>query len=251
MKIGIFGYPGDSLARVKAMTDALKARGAQSIVCLGGLISGGVENDEDADPPATVLRWLRSSEIRVLGNDTDRQVAGWRLQALENTTGYIRPRVRKFLSAVTREEAQWIFSLRSNLPMENMLFCADNLTIDALFPVPLSSFNAGKLFSVMEQKAAFFPSANGPTLLVRKQEDGVIEGGKLGDIEERLDSPRQAMIVGGVVGYPPLNADVSWGALVDSDALRVALICLNAKDYQSVPEQGRLLIQRAESHWRE
>ena len=249
MKIGMFGYPGDHLGHTKAIYEALKARGADRFVCLGGLVFSG-RKDEEEHAAATVLRWLRTQEIPTLANDMDRQVAGWRLQALENTTGYIKPQIRKFLGAITREEAQWIYSRPAAIPIENVLCCTDNLTIDALFPVPLTPFNASRLFAVMDQKAAFFPSANGPALLVRKQNDNAIEATKFGDIEERLDSPKAGVIVGGVLGYPPLNGDVIWGALVDSEATHLSLLCLDAKTYRSVPEQGTLLLQRSVANWR-
>lgn len=248
MKIGMFGYPGDHVERTKAVYDALKAGGAEKIVCLGGLVWSGRREDEQG-PPGTVLRWLRSNDIPTLANDTDRQVAGWRLQALENTTGFIRPRVRKFLSAITREEAQWIYARPTVLPLGQVLCCTDNLTIDALFPVPLTRFNAGKLFSVLEQKAAFFPSSNGPSLLVRKEEDNAIEAGKFGDIQEQLDGRKVAGIIGGVSGSPPLNSDVSWGAIVDEDATQISLICLDAKTLEEVPERAALLINRTEVTW--
>jgi len=251
MKIGLFGYPGDHLEPVKALCESLRRHGAEQLICLGGLVWSGRKGEVDQhDSPAGVLRWLRARDIPTLCNDADRQVAGWRLQALENTTGYIKPRVRKFLSAITREEAQWIYSRPMTLPVKDVLCCTDNLTIDAIFPVPLSRFNAGKLFAVMEQKAAFFPSANGPSLLVRKQEDGVLEVSKFQHVEEQLDSPKVAGILGGVVGYPPLNGDVSWGAVVDAEATRVSLICLDAKTHKSVPEHGALLIQRSVLNWR-
>jgi hypothetical protein len=250
MKIGMFGYPGDHVERTKAIYDALKAGGASTIVCLGGLVWSG-RREEEQGPPATVLRWLRSSEIPTLANDTDRQVAGWRLQALENTTGFIRPRVRKFLSAITREEAQWIYARPNTLPIGKVLCCTDNLTIDALFPVPLTRFNAAKLFNVLEQKAAFFPSSNGPSLLVRKAEDNVIEAGKYADIQEQLDGRKVAGIIGGVSGSPPLNAEVCWGAIVDDQANQLSLVCLDAKTLKKVPERAAMLINRAEVSWHE
>jgi hypothetical protein len=251
MKIGLFGYPGDHLDRVKTMCEALRRAGAEKQVCLGGIVWSGRKGDDDEDPPATVLRWLRTKEIPTLSNDTDRQIAGWRLQAIENTTGYIKPRVRKFLSAITREEAQWLYSRPSSMPLGEILCCSDNLTIDALFPVPLSKFNANKLFAVMEQKAAFFPSGNGPCLVVRKEVDGVIEGRRFDDMEIQLDSPKVAVILGGIVGYPPINVDASWGAVVDTKSGRVTLICLDAKTHKNTPEQGALLIQRSTPLWRE
>ena len=110
MKLGLFGYPGDHLERVKAVTAALKRQGADQIICLGGLVWSGRKGEEDQNAPATVLRWLRANDISTLCNDTDRQVAGWRLQALENTTGFIKPRIRKLLGVLTREEAQWMYS---------------------------------------------------------------------------------------------------------------------------------------------
>jgi len=250
MKIGMFGYPGDYAARTRAICDALRDRGAEKIVCLGGLAWSGKKEDEETAPPATVLRWLRSNDIPTLANDMDRQVAGWRLQALDNTTGYIKPQIRKLLGAITREEAQWIYSRPGALPFGKALCCADNLTIDALFPVPLSQYNASRLFTVMEQKAAFFPSSNGPGLLVRKQDDNVIEAGKFEYIEEQLDCPKAAALIGGVVGSAPLNADVIWGAIVDSEATRVSLVCLDAKTLKKVPEHGTLLLQRANVSWR-
>jgi hypothetical protein len=251
MKIGLFGYPGDHLERVKSMCGALRGAGAESLVCLGGLVWSGRKGDENEDPPATILRWLRAQEMPVLANDTDRQVSGWRLQALENTTGYIKPHVRKFLSAITREEAQWLYSRPGALPVENILCCADNLTIDALFPVPMSKFNALKLFGVMEQRAAFFPSGNGPCLVVRKEVDGVIDSRRFDDIKIQMDSPKVAVILGGIVGYPPINVDVSWGAVVDTQLGCVSLVCLDAKTHKAIPEQGALLIQRATAAWRD
>src|SRR5438045_3265164 len=110
MKIGMFGYPGEHLNLVKAMDSELKTRGAEKIVCLVGLVWSGRKGQEEVDPPATVLRWLRSQEIPTLANDSDRQVAGWRVQGLADTTGYIRKNVRRFLSVITREEAEWINS---------------------------------------------------------------------------------------------------------------------------------------------
>ncbi|HYF49657.1 MAG TPA: hypothetical protein VEJ63_09640, partial [Planctomycetota bacterium] len=198
-----------------------------------------------------VLRWLRSNDIPTLCNDTDRQVAGWRLQAIENTTGFIKPRIRKLLSVLTREEAQWMYARPTSLPIENVLCCADHLTIDAFFPVPLSKFNAEKLFKVMEQKACFFPSANGPALLVRRQEDGAIEAGAFDDMTVTLDSPRVAGIIGGVIGYPPLNADLSWGAVIDGSASEMTLVCVDAKTHKPVPDKGALLVQRATPLWHE
>ena len=250
MKIGLFGYPGDQLARTKAVYAALRAQGAESFVCLGGLVWGGRKGEEEPDQPGSVLRWLRSNNIPTLANDTDRQVAGWRLQALTNTTGYLTLRVRKLLAAISREEAQWIYSRPNALPLDNILCCADILTIDALYPVPLSRFNAEKLFGLAAQKAVFFPSANGPSLIVRKQQDGVLEATKFHDIEEQLDSPKIAAILGGIVGYPPLNGDVSWGAIVDSEATLLSLVCLNAKTSRSIPLEGRLLVQRSVVQWR-
>ena len=79
-------------------------------MCLGGLVWSGRKPPEDVDPPATVLRWLRSEKIKTLTNDSDRQVAGWRIQSLSMTTGYIRKNVRRFLSVLTREESEWITS---------------------------------------------------------------------------------------------------------------------------------------------
>jgi hypothetical protein len=251
MKIGMFGYPGDHLERVKAVLTSMKRAGAEQFVCLGGLVWSGRKGEEEIHPPGTVLRWLRQNDIPTLCNDTDRQVAGWRLQALENTTGFIKPRIRKLLSVITREEAQWMYSRPASLPFGKVLCCTDHLTIDALFPVPLSKFNANKLFTVIEQKAAFFPSANGPTLLVRRQEDGAIEASGYENIVAQLDSPKAAGIIGGIIGYPPLNADVSWGAVVDTNATEISLICLDAKTQKSVPEQGALLVQRAAVTWRE
>jgi hypothetical protein len=251
MKIGLFGYPGDYLNRVKALCELLKRHGAEQLVCLGGLVWGGKKGAEEHAPPATVLRWLRTREIPTLTNDMDRQVAGWRVQSLDNTTGYIMPDVRRFLSAITRDEAHWMYSRPSVLQLGNVLCCTDNLTVDALFPVPLSRFNASKLFAVLDQKAAFFPSANGPALLVRKQEDGALEAGRFQGMEEQLDSPKVAGILGGVTGYPPLNAAPYWGALVDDAASRLTLLCLDAKTNKSLPEQGALLIQRGALNWKE
>ncbi|HEY3325510.1 MAG TPA: hypothetical protein VGP72_33975 [Planctomycetota bacterium] len=249
MKIGMFGYPGDNLTRLQAMIKALQQSGATRLVCLGGIIWGG-RRDEEQGPPANVLRWLRASDIPTLANDNDRQVAGWRLQALENTTGYIQPRVRRFLSAITREEGQWIYGRPATLPIGKVLCSADSLTIDAHYPAPLTRYNAGKLFGAMEQKAAFFPSANGPSLIVR-QESGVVDASKYDGIEESLDAVKVAGIIGGVVGSPPLNGDVSWGAVVDEEATQLSLVCLDTKTHQRVPEFGSMLIQRAELHWRE
>ncbi|MCY3020990.1 MAG: hypothetical protein NTW87_18395 [Planctomycetota bacterium] len=249
MKIGVFGYPGDHVEHAQAVYKALKHGGADTIVCLGGLVCGGHRDDEEAAPGA-VLRWLRAEDVPTLCNDTDRQVAGWRLQALENTTGYIQPRVRRFLSAVTREEAQWMYSRPVALPVGNVLCCADNLTIDALFPVPLTSYNANKLFAVLEQKAAFFPSAHGPSLLVRKQDDNVVEAAKYEDVEEPLDCVKVAGIIGGILGYPPLNGDVSWGAIVDGAATHLSLVCLDTKTHASVPERATMLLQQASFNWR-
>jgi len=249
MKIGMFGYPGDHLERTQALCEALREKGADTLVCLGGLVWSDRRSDEQ-DRPGTVLRWLREHNIPTASNDTDRQVAGWRLQALANTTGYIQPRVRKFLNEVTREEAQWLYANPPAIPFGRVLCCADNLTIDALFPVPLTAFNADKLFAVLDQKAAFFPSAHGPSLLVRKQDDNAVEAGSYEDIEEELDSPKAAGIIGGVVGYPPLNAEVSWGAVVDYEATRLSLVCVDAKTLKAIPERGTLLLQRAEVKWR-
>jgi hypothetical protein len=251
MKLGLFGYPGDHLDRAKSVSAALKRGGADQIICLGGLVWSGRKGEEDQNPPATVLRWLRSEDIPTLCNDTDRQVAGWRLQALENTTGFIKPRIRKLLGVLTREEAQWMYSRPLTLPIGKVLCCADHLTIDAMFPVPLSKFNAEKLFKVMEQKAAFFPSANGPSLLVRRQEDGVIEASGFDHVTVQLDSPRVAGIIGGVVGYPPLNDHVSWGAIVDDQATELTLVCVDSKTHKSVQTQGALLVQRAAPQWHE
>ena len=248
MKIGMFGYPGDHLIHTKAVVDALKENGAEKIVCLGGLV-WSAKTDELISPPGTVLRWLRTSDIPTLTNDTDRQVAGWRLQALDNTTGYIRKSVRQFLNAITREEAQWLYSRPTMLPIDNVLCCADNLTIDALFPVPLTRYNALRLFNVMEQRAAFFPSANGPGVIVRKQDDSVIEASNFQGVEEQLDSPKSGVIIGGVLGHPPLNANLLWGAVADSDGNQVSLICLDAKTHKSVPEQASLLLQRTTMNW--
>src|SRR4029077_16426417 len=114
------------------------------------------------------------------------------------------------------------------------LCCSDVLTIDAKYPVPLSRYNAEKLFRVMKERTAFFPSANGPELVVRKQEDGVIESAPFQDIEEKLDSPRAAAIVGGIVGYASGANAVSWGAIVDTSAHRVTLVCLDAHTGKSV-----------------
>ena len=248
MKIGMFGYPGDHMGHTKAIYDALLEKGATKIVCLGGLV-WSAKSDEEMSPPCTVLRWLRTHDIPTLTNDTDRQVAGWRLQALDNTTGYIRKTVRQFLNAITREEAQWMYSRPSTLPFEQILCCTDNLTIDALFPVPLTQYNASRLFHVMEQKAAFFPSANGPGLIVRKQFDKAIEASNFQDVEEQLDSPKSGVIVGGVLGHPPLNGNLLWGAVVESDASRVSLVCLDAKTHRAVPEQASLLLQRTTMNW--
>lgn len=250
MNIGMFGYPGDKVERVEAMCRALRQQGAETLVCLGGIVWGGSRDNGEQERPATVLRWLRSHEIITLSNDTDRQVAGWRLQALSNTTGYILPRIRDFLNVVTREEAQWLYSRPPAQPVGQVLCCGDNLTIDALYPVPLTSFNANKLFAVLDQKAAFFPSANGPALLVRKEADHALDARKYGDVEEELDSPKVAGIVGGIVGHPPLNHEVSWGAVVDGDATRLSLVALDAKTFQPVREKATLLLQSAAPTWR-
>lgn len=250
MKIGMFGYPGDHVERTNAVYQALKSAGAKEIVCLGGLIFSG-RREEEQGPPVTVLRWLRSNNIPTLSNDTDRQIAGWRLQSLNSTTGYIQPRVRKFLSAITREEAQWMYARPAAMPVGEILCCSDSLTIDALYPAPLTRFNASKLFGVLEQRAAFFPSANGPTLIVRKQSDNAIEAVKFEGMEDQIDAPKVAAIIGGVMGTPPLNADLSWGAVVDTNAKQISLICLDAKTLKPVPERGTMLIHRAELGWRE
>ena len=251
MKIGVFGYPGENLRLVKAMDAELRKRGAEQVICLGGMIWSGRQNQEEVDPPATVIRWLRSADIPTLSNDTDRQVAGWRVQGLANTTGYIRKNVRRFLSVITREEAEWVISRPVFLAVENVLCCTDMLTMDAKYPVPLSRSNATRLFKVMTQRIAIFPSANGPELLVRKQEDGVIEPGPFQDIEEKLDSPRAAAVIGGIAGYPSLQSQVSWGALADSVSNRIALVCIDAKTFKSVPEKGRLLALRGAYRWHE
>ena len=251
MKIGVFGYPGEKVGLVKAMVAELKKRGAEKVVCLGGLIFSGPKSAEDPDPPATVLRYLRSENIPTLANDSDRQVAGWRLQSLAMTTGYIRRNVRRFLAVITREEGEWIMSRPVSLGLENVLCCADVLTMDAQYPVPLSRANATRLFNVMTQRVAVFPSANGPELLVSKQEDGVIEPGPFQDIDEKLDSPKMAAVIGGISGYPTTQANVSWGALVDSTQLRLQLVCLDTKTLQSVPEKGRMLALRGAFRWHE
>lgn len=249
MMIGLFGYPGDQIERTQAVCALLKKRGAEKLVCLGGLVFGGRREDVQGEP-GSVLRWLRREDIPTLANDTDRQVAGWRLQALVNTTGYIQPRVRNFLAAISREEAQWIYARPTALPIGRVLCCADCLTMDALYPVPLARFNATKLFDVMEQKAAFFPSANGPTMLVRRQSDGVLEAARYENVEEQLDSPKVAGIIGGILGFPPLNGDVSWGALVDEQATCVSLICLDARTLKPIPERAALMVSRADSRWK-
>ena len=251
MKIGAFGYPGEKLSLVKAMAAELRSRGASKLVCLGGLVWSGRKAPEEPDPPATVLRWLRAEEIDTLANDSDRQVAGWRLQSLAMTTGYIRKNVRRFLSVITREEGEWIVARPGSLALDDMLCCADVLTMDAQYPVPLSRANATRLFKVMKQRVAIFPSANGPELLVRKQEDGAIEPGPFQDIEERLDSPKMAAVIGGVAGYPALQANVSWGALIDTVQRRLTLVCLDARTMKSVPEKGRLLALRGAFRWHE
>ncbi|HYG75001.1 MAG TPA: hypothetical protein VEK08_08370 [Planctomycetota bacterium] len=250
MKIGMFGYPGDHVERTHAMVDALKDAGAKKIVCLGGLIWSGRRGEDDQGPPATVLRWLRNNDIPTLANDTDRQIAGWRLQALDNITGYIQPRVRKILSALTREEAQWLYSRPSALPIEKVLCCSDSLTIDALYPAPLTSYNANKLFGVLEQTAAIFPSANGPSLIVTKETEKLIEASTFDGIDVRIDARKFAAIIGGIAGTTPLNSDVSWGAIVDSEATQLSMLCLDAKTLKKVPERGAILIQRSELNWR-
>jgi|GEM_PF-5203903 len=248
--IGLFGYPGDQLARTTAVCDILKKRGATQLVCMGGLVWSGRREDEQG-APASVLRWLRANEIPTLSNDADRQVSGWRLQALSNTTGFIQPRIRKLLAEITREEAQWLYSRPTSITIGKVLCCSDNLTLDAIFPVPLTRYNATRLFSVMEQKAAFFPSANGPSLLVRKQSETLIEVAKYQDVEEQLDGLKCAGIIGGIIGHPPLNSDVSWGALVDYQATRISLICVDAKTQKVIPERGTLLLQRTETKWQD
>ena len=250
MKIGMFGYPGERVDRVEAVIKALQDNGAEKVVCLGGLIYGG-RRDEDPQSAAAVLRWLRANDVPTLANDTDRQIAGWRLQALENTTGYIQPAVRRFLSSITREEAQWIYSRPTVLPFENLLCCADNLTIDALFPVPLTRFNANRLFGVLEQKLAVFPSANGPSLILRKYGNNRLEAQKFDDIEAQIDTPKAAAVIGGVIGAPPLNSEISWSAVVDSDASTISLVCLDSRTLKPVPERAVLVVQQAEINWRE
>src|SRR5690349_2614204 len=69
MKLGLFGYPGDHLDRAKSVSAALKRGGADQIICLGGLVWSGRKGEEDQNPPATVLRWLRSEDIPTLCND--------------------------------------------------------------------------------------------------------------------------------------------------------------------------------------
>jgi len=251
MKIGAFGYPGENLALVSAMVAELGACGAEQTVCLGGLVWSGRKSQEDPSPPATVLRWLRSQNIATLANDSDRQVAGWRLQSLAMTTGYVRRNVRRFLSVITREEGEWINARPASLAIDDVLCCADVLTMDAQYPVPLSRANASRLFKVMKQRIALFPSANGPELLVRKQEDSVIEPGPFQDIEEELESPKIAAVIGGISGYPALQANVSWAAVVDTTARRLQLICLDAKTMKSVPEKGRMLALRGAFRWHE
>jgi hypothetical protein len=251
MKIGLFGYTGDHLDRTQALCTALKSAGAEKLVCLGGLVWSGSKEDEEITP-GTVLRWLRQQNIDTLANDSDRQVAGWRLQALLHTTGFIRPRVRKFLANITREEAQWIYSRPSSLPVGKVLCCTDQLTMDAMHPVPLTRFNATRLFSVMEQRVALFPSAHGPGLIVRRQDDGVIEATPYANIDERLDSPRTAALIGGIAGLPPHHKDVCWGAVVDGEATLISLVCLDAKTLKKIPERARLLLQRASTPvWKE
>lgn len=249
MKIGMFGYPGERLALVKAMHAELLRNGVKEVICLGGLVWGGRVAQDDTDRPGTVLRWLCSQQISTLANDSDRQVAGWRLQGLANTTGYVRKNVRQLLGALTIEEAQWIVSRPAYIGRGDALCCSDVLTIDARFPVPLSRHNSEKLFRVMKESMAFFPSANGPELVVRKQEDGVIEGAPFQDIEEELDSPRAAAVVGGIVGYASVANPVSWGAIVDTNTRRVTLVCMDSKTFKSVPERGRLLAVRNTCHW--
>ncbi len=251
MKIGVFGYPGENLKLVQAMVAELRKRGAEQLICLGGLVWSGKTNQTDVDPPATIIRWLRTEEIQTLANDTDRQIAGWRLQGLANTTGYIRRNVRSFLSVITREEAEWINARPTFVAVGDVICCTDMLTMDAKYPVPLSRTNAQRLFSVMKQRTAIFPSANGPELVVRKQEDGVIEPGPFQDIEEKLDSPKQAVVIGGLAGYPSLQTNVSWGALADTTLSRISLVCLDAKSLKSVPEKGRMLALRGAFRWHE
>lgn len=251
MKIGVFGYPGENLNLVQAVVAELRKRGAEQVICLGGLVWSGRTSQAEVDPPATVIRWLRSEEIATLANDTDRQIAGWRLQGLANTTGYIRRNIRRFLSVITREEAEWIHSRPAFLAVGDLLCCTDMLTMDAKYPVPLSRTNAKRLFKVMQQRAALFPSANGPELVVRKQEDGAIEPSAFLDIEEKLDSPKVAAIIGGVAGYPALQANVSWAALPDTASLRMSLVCIDVKTLKSAPEKGRMLALRGAYRWHE
>ncbi len=85
---------------------------------------------------------------------------------------------------------------------------------------------------------------------MRKQLDQVIEGRKFEHVNEQLDAVKVAAIVGGIVGYPPLNADVCWGAVIDSNATELSLVCLDAKSFRTIPEQGALLIQRSETTWK-
>jgi len=251
MKLGLFGYTGDHLDRTKALCAALKDAGAERLVCLGGLVWSGSKEDDQVTP-GTVLRWLRQQDIATLANDSDRQVSGWRLQALVHTTGFIRPRVRKFLANITREEAQWIFSRPASLTFGKVLCCSDLLTMDALYPVPLTRFNATRLFGVMEQRVALFPSAQGPSLIARRQDDGALEASCYANIEERLDSPKTAALIGGIAGLPPHHKDVSWGAVVDEEATLIQLVCLDAKTLKKAPERGRLLLQRStQMKWRE
>jgi hypothetical protein len=251
MKIGLFGYPGERLALVKAMQSELLRLGAKEVICLGGLVFGGRTSQENPDPPATVLRWLRSQEIPTLANDSDRQIAGWRLQGLANTTGYIRRNIRQLLGALTIEEAQWINSRPVHIVKGEALCCSDVLTVDSRYPVPLSRHNAEKLFKVMKERMAFFPSANGPELIARKQEDGAIESAPFQDIDEELDSPRTATVIGGIIGYSSTAAAVSWGALVDTTARHVTLVCLDARTGKSIPDRGRLLAVRSAGHWQD
>jgi hypothetical protein len=86
---------------------------------------------------------------------------------------------------------------------------------------------------------------------VRKQEDGVIEGASFQDIEEELDSPRAAAVIGGIVGYGSPSNAVSWGAIADTTAHRVTLVCLDARTCKSVPERGRLLAVRNTLRWQD
>ena len=48
---------------------------------------------------------------------------------------------------------------------------------------------------------------------------------------------------------PGPSADLAWGAVVDSDATSLSLLCLDATTHQHNPERGRLVLQRTELNW--